>query len=74
MLTNDPTVNKILDTFIKRSDDGMKRFGQSIRDNNKKTIVEWITDAQEEAQDNIVYLEKLKELLIELGLGDYKGG
>ena len=48
--------------FIKGHKRGMKRFGKTMRGNNK-SIIKWITDAQEEARDLILYLEKIKEKL-----------
>jgi len=59
-LTQDPTVNVVLASIIKRSNAGMIKFKGSIHDNPKPPI-EWITDAQEELADAIIYLERLKE-------------
>jgi hypothetical protein len=72
MLTQDPTVNNILQKFISRSDAGMKTYGNSLRDNNTKTFVQWIEDTQEELLDTIVYLEKVKEKAVQFGIGDMK--
>jgi len=72
MLTKDPTVNAVLQQFIDRSNVGMEAYGQSLRNNNKKTFVQWINDVQEELQDAIVYLEKVKEKSLEFGIGDMR--
>lgn len=59
----DPTIEKIIARIRERSDAGMEKYGQSLRDNNKKSFIEWIDDVQEEMYDAIAYLEKIKELL-----------
>ena len=61
-LTSDPIVNNVIDMFIKGHNKGMKKFGKTMRGNNK-SITKWINDAQEEARDLILYLEKIKEKL-----------
>ena len=58
-LTGDPVVNRVLGKFIKRSSQGMVKFGVSMQDNNASTV-HWIENAQEELMDGILYLEKLK--------------
>jgi len=58
--TQDPVVNRVLAKLIRRSDEGMQRFGVSMADADKP-VLEWIEDAQEELMDAILYLEKLKE-------------
>ena len=58
--TQDPVVNRVLAKFIRRSDEGMQRFGVSMADADKP-VLEGIEDAQEELMDAILYLEKLKE-------------
>ena len=59
VLTKDPLVQKILERFAKRSDDGIKKYGKTMLQATK-SIGEWIDDAQEESWDKIVYLEKIK--------------
>ena len=58
-LTGDPVVNRVLGKFIRRSSQGMVKFGVSMQDNNASTV-HWIENAQEELMDGILYLEKLK--------------
>jgi mevalonate pyrophosphate decarboxylase len=60
----DPTIEAIIARIRKRSEDGMEKYGQSLRDNNSKSFKEWIEDVQEEMYDAIAYLEKIKELLM----------
>ena len=48
-------------------DEGLDEYGKTMIEADKP-IVAWITDAQEEAWDQIVYLEKLKRLLKNLNI------
>ena len=59
VLTKDPLVQRILERFAKRSENGIKKYGRTMVDATK-SINEWIDDAQEESWDKIVYLEKIK--------------
>jgi hypothetical protein len=70
--TQDPTVDAVVSRIIERSEQGIEKYGQTIRENNTKTLVEWIDDAQEEAYDMIIYLEKLKERLKVYGVGNFQ--
>ena len=59
---NDPLIQKIMIRMNARSDEGIKKYGKTMRQQTKSTK-EWIDDAQEELWDAIVYLEKVKEIL-----------
>tara|TARA_R110000803_G_scaffold57207_1_gene115059 strand:- start:1614 stop:1838 length:225 start_codon:yes stop_codon:yes gene_type:complete len=61
--TQDSIVDNVINKFIKRSNDGMVKFGMSMEDNPKEEIL-WIEDAQEELMDAVLYLEKIKQLKI----------
>ena len=75
MKTKDKLVQKVIDRIAKRSDAGIKKFGNTMVDSKKSTVA-WINDVQEELGDAIVYLEKLKTLLEEEeeDLSRYIGG
>jgi len=60
--TNDEIVNNIIKKHIARHKQGMETFGKTIQD-NKRPPKEWISEAQQEAMDFIVYLEKLDKTL-----------
>jgi|DEB0MinimDraft_6_1074348.scaffolds.fasta_scaffold328680_2 hypothetical protein len=64
--TKDPLVRDLLHRFSKRSDDGITAY-KCTMDRATKPLQAWITDAQEEAWDKIVYLEKLKKEVVVLG-------
>lgn len=56
---NDPVVDRVIQSYIDRSTEGMLKYGTSL-EANPAAIVERITHAQEEAQDLTLYLEWLK--------------
>ena len=59
-------IAKIVAAIIKRANDrsnaGIDSYGGTMAD-AKKSLHSWIDDAQEEAWDLIVYLEKIKSIL-----------
>lgn len=57
----DLIVQSIIDKFNQRSEVGIKKYGTTL-DKNLITFDEWITHAQEEAMDLVLYLEKIKKL------------
>ena len=75
MSTKDKLVQRVIDRIAKRSDKGIKKFGNTMGESKKPTIA-WINDAQEELADAIIYLEKVKadmeeeNKLIENSFGD----
>ena len=56
----DKIVKKVIDKFKQRSEAGIKKYGVTL-ERNDLSFQDWITHAQEEAMDFILYLEKLKE-------------
>jgi tRNA uridine 5-carbamoylmethylation protein Kti12 len=58
----DPILSDVLIKIINRYEEGRKKYGGSM-ETNHKPLVTWILDAQEEAIDFVVYLEKVKKLL-----------
>jgi len=64
--TSDAIVNDVLDLFIKRHKQGMKKFKITMEKNNKP-VVEWIKDAKEEAMDKVLYLAKIEKVLRKQG-------
>lgn len=59
--SEDSIVNSVIEKFISRSELGLKKYGTNL-DRNDLSVYEWITHAQEELMDGILYLEKLKAL------------
>ena len=58
---SDSIVNSIVNKFLSRSEIGIKKYGTTL-DRNDLSTIDWITHAQEELMDGILYLEKLKTL------------
>ena len=67
METLDSIVKSVLDKFVQRSLVGKKKYNTDL-DRTDLTIVEWVQHTQEELMDATLYLEKLKQTLIEKGL------
>ena len=61
-MTKDKMIQSIMNRMSKRSEDGIKKFGNTMIESKKPTI-SWINDIQEEMWDSIVYLEKLKTII-----------
>ena len=62
IVTKDKMVMDIMRRMSKRSNQGLKTYGVTMSDATKPDH-DWITDAQEEAWDLIVYLEKIRTIL-----------
>ena len=59
MITKDPLVQNVLNRMAERSEAGIKKFGNTMEE-AKRDPEEWIMETQQELQDAILYLEKLK--------------
>lgn len=59
ILTKDSIVNNIIQKFAERSNVGIEKYGTTL-DRNDLSLLQWITHAQEELMDGILYLEKIK--------------
>ena len=55
----DEVVGRVVDKFIQRSKNGIKKYGTTLEKSNEDVLA-FINHAQEEAMDEILYLEKLK--------------
>ena len=56
----DSVVKAVLDKFLNRAHMGKKKYGTDL-DRNDLSTSDWITHAQDELMDAILYLEKLKK-------------
>lgn len=59
VLTKDSIVNKVIASFVERSNVGLNKYGTTL-DREDLSVLDWIQHAQEEHMDAILYLEKLK--------------
>lgn len=57
----DKIVTNIINKFKARSQEGIKEYGTTLYD-NPDGFYKWIEEAQSEAMDFILYLEKIKQL------------
>jgi len=53
----DPIVLKVMSKFYERSQEGIKKYGTTLEDNNTD---DFLNHLQEELMDAILYIEKLK--------------
>jgi len=58
----DSIVDSVIDQFIDRASFGKAKYNTDL-DRNDLSVPEWITHAQQELMDGILYLEKLKTIL-----------
>lgn len=60
----DKIVEDVLAKYRQRSEVGITKYGTTL-DENKATLIEWLTHLQEELMDATLYIEKLKSDLNE---------
>jgi hypothetical protein len=60
---NDKIVESVVNQMIKRSEVGFKKYGKTL-EREDYSIVDWINEAQQEALDLALYLERIKQDLI----------
>ena len=58
----DKIVLRVLSRFAERSNVGIRKYDTTLERNDLSTL-EWLTHAQEEAMDFVLYLERLKDEL-----------
>jgi len=61
--TPDSVVDSILNKFVDRAELGFKKYNNTL-DRNDLSKLDWISHAQDELMDGILYLEKLKQEVI----------
>ncbi len=60
----DSIVTSVIDKFISRAQMGKNKYGTDL-DRKDLHIIDWINHAQEEHMDAILYLEKLRKVILE---------
>lgn len=58
----DSCVKAVVEKFVQRAEVGRAKYGTTL-DRTDLTVQEWITHAQEEFMDGILYLEKLRRTM-----------
>lgn len=61
----DPLVERVVDSFVARSDFGFKKYGITL-DADPQEVFTWLQHLQEELMDAVLYLQKAKERYIDL--------
>ena len=62
-LKPDTIVNSVINKFLERSRIGKEKYGTNL-DRTDLSLYEWIVHAQEEHMDAILYLEKIKQMIV----------
>ena len=65
----DPVVRNVVNKFVKRSDVGYKKYGQTLdteRNTRMKSLQDYLRDVQEELMDAILYIQTAREELRDL--------
>ena len=65
----DPVVKNVVDKFVKRSDVGYAKYGQTLheeRTSRVKGLAEYLNDIQEELMDAILYIQAARDELQDL--------
>ena len=60
----DKIVEDVISKFRQRSEIGIKKYSTTLEENNTD---DFLTHAQEEAMDFVLYLEKIKSIVKSLG-------
>jgi len=66
-IVSDSIVDKVVDSFKERSKAGIKKYGVTL-DRDDLSLSEWLTEAQQEAMDFVLYLEATKNKIKKHGL------
>ena len=65
----DPVVRNVVNKFVKRSDVGFEKYGQTLdteRKTRMKDLVGYLNDVQEELMDAVLYIQAAREELQDL--------
>ena len=65
----DPVVRNVVNKFVKRSDVGFDKYGQTLdteRKTRMKDLVGYLNDIQEELMDAVLYIQAAREELQDL--------
>ena len=65
----DPVVRNVVDKFVKRSDVGYAKYGQTLDDERRlkmKGLQKYLNDIQEELMDAVLYIQTARDELQDL--------
>lgn len=67
----DSIVTAVIKKFQERAETGQRKYGTTLDRTDLKTL-DWISHAQEELMDGILYLEKLKQSITNDAITSHK--
>ena len=59
----DKIVESVISQMRERSERGLQKYGTTL-DRDDLSLIEWIEHAKQEAMDYCLYLEKIKQILL----------
>ena len=59
----DSVVSSVINKFVIRAQFGKAKYGTDL-DRTDLSLIDWIQHAQEEQMDSILYLEKIKQTIL----------
>jgi len=62
----DSVVSSVISKFVNRANFGKAKYGTDL-DRTDLSLIDWIQHAQEEQMDSILYLEKIKQTILNMG-------
>ena len=60
----DPVVERVVDKFVSRSDEGFKKYGTTLNDERRsgvKDLDKYLNDVMEELMDAVLYIQTARE-------------
>ena len=60
----DPVVERVVDKFVSRSDEGFKKYGATLHDERTsgvKDLDKYLNDVMEELMDAVLYIQTARE-------------
>ena len=64
----DPVVERVVDKFVSRSDEGFKKYGATLHDERTsgvKDLDKYLNDVMEELMDAVLYIQTAREEIAE---------
>ena len=64
----DPVVERVVDKFVSRSDEGFKKYGATLdheRKSGVKDLDKYLNDVMEELMDAVLYIQTAREEIAE---------
>ena len=69
IIFRDPVVERVVDKFVSRSDEGFRKYGATLDDERKskvKSLDKYLNDVMEELMDAVLYIQTAREEIEEI--------